>query len=419
MNLRSLATAIVLSAVAVTAAVAQHADTVAQGTAFPIRFLQPITSGKDKAGERLVVQTLGAVVRDSCVVVPAYNEVVGRVTVSQSGSRFGHGGRLALRFDSLRVALDHWLPITAQLDSLEYVSASSGVDTGIIRAPSDRRAHMEESSVLALAAATGVGLIPAAILGPLNLARRGPSVHIVAGEVGRLVLTQPLVLQVRGPCFRITAHRRLFEAPPLPALITRTETKKGQPVGDPINLILEGSTEEVVGAFEAAGWAAPHASTAKALSKEAVAAIAGRPGGAAPISTQYFEGRSQDLSYELPGLTARTRHHLRLWLVDTARGIWAGAANQDIGLLFKPLKKPTHRIAPDIDVERDFIVRELEAGGCADLLDYVTTPDIPKTGHNAAGQLFRTDGRAAVIRARPCTAPEAKKSELPGTAPSG
>jgi LssY-like putative type I secretion system component LssY len=222
-----------------------------------------------------------------------------------------------------------------------------------------------------------------------------------------------MVIPHRRRCLLVTAYRSLYEAPALPDLIPRTGTRKGQPVGDPINLIIEGSTEDLDAAFITAGWSAPHASTIKALGKEAVAVIVGKPGGAAPISTQYFEGHPQDLSYELPGPNARIRHHLRLWLVDTARGIWAGAANQDIGLLIKPLRLPTHRISPDIDTERDFIVRALEASGCADLLDYVTIPDAPESGRNATGQRFRTDGRAAVIRARPCTAPELVSPGLP------
>lgn len=409
---------IALGACMLTTARAQHADTIAAGTTFPIRFLQPIVSGKNPVGERLLVQTLAAVVHDSCVELPAYTEVVGRITVSQGGSRFGRGGSLGLRFDSLRVDLQHWVPITGLLDSLEYVNAQAHVDTGTIRAP-NRKVHVKTAVPLALAAATEVAVIPAAILTSFNLTRRGPRVRIIAGEIGRLALAAPMVIPHRNNCLLVTAYRSLYEAPALPDLIPRTETKKGQPLGDPINLIIEGSPEDVDAAFIAAGWTAPHAPSFKALSKEAVAVIVGKPGGAAPVSTQYFEGRPQDLSYELPGPNARIRHHLRMWLVDTARGIWAGAANQDIGMLVKLLRFPTHRISPQIDDERDFIVRALEAGGCADLLDYVTIPDAPRSGRNAAGQVFHTDGRAAVIRARPCTAPEAVSHDSPPTSPPG
>ena len=409
---------IALGACAVSPARAQHADTIAAGTTLPIRFLQPIVSGKNPVGERLLVQTLAAVVHDSCVEVPAYTEVAGRITVSRGGGRFGRGGSLGLLFDSLRVDLQHWVPITGLLDSLEYVNARARVDTGTIRAP-NRKVHMKTAVPLAVAAATEVAVIPAAILTSFNLARHGPRVRIIAGEVGRLALAAPMVIPHRSHCLLVTAYRSLYEAPALPDLIPRTETKKGQPVGDPINLIIEGSLEDVDAAFIAAGWATPHAPTIKALSKEAVALIVGKPGGAAPVSTQYFEGRPQDLSFELPGPNARIRHHLRMWLVDTARGIWAGAANQDIGMLIKLLRFPTHRISPHIDVERDFIVRGLEAGGCADLLDYVTIPDAPQSGRNAAGQVFHTDGRAAVIRARPCTSPEVVTPRLTRTRPPG
>jgi hypothetical protein len=404
-----------LGAIPVAWAQSQTRDTVTQTATLPIRFLQPVTSGRDSVGTKVLVQTLGAVVRDSCVVVPAYTEIVGRVTLSRGGARFGHGGHLALHFDSLQVARGRWVPISGVLDSLEYQPQPSSIDSGNISAPSRRRAHLAESAVpIALAAATGVAIVPAAIVGELTLARRGPRVRILAGEVGRMVFTHPLVLAHPGRCLPVREHRRLYLTPAIPEFMPRTETKKGEPSGDPINLVLLGSLAEVEGAFRAAGWASAHSASLDALAKEVLAAIVSKPGGTAPVSTKYFGGRPQDLSYELPGPTARTRHHLRLWLADTARGIWAGAANQDVGLLVRPLHQPTHRIASDIDAERDLIVLELEAGGCADLLEYVELPGIPATGRNAEGQLFRTDGRTAVIRARRCDAPEPEERNVGG-----
>ena len=65
----------------------------------------------------------------------------------------------------------------------------------------------------------------------------------------------------------------------------------------------------------------------------------------------------------------------------------------------------THAIRPEIDQERDRIVLELEASGCADLVDYVALPGAVKHGRNYSGQRFVTDGRSAVIRVRPCNQP--------------
>ena len=55
---------------------------VPPGTHLPIRFLYPLASGRDTVGTRVLVQTMGALVQDSCVVGPAFTQVQGRVTLS-------------------------------------------------------------------------------------------------------------------------------------------------------------------------------------------------------------------------------------------------------------------------------------------------------------------------------------------------
>jgi hypothetical protein len=50
-------------------------------------------------------------------------------------------------------------------------------------------------------------------------------------------------------------------------------------------------------------------------------------------------------------------------------------------------------------------VLDLEATGCADLVDYVAMKGAVRQGRNYTGQQFVTDGRTAVIRVRPCRQP--------------
>src|SRR5439155_1279862 len=73
------------------------------GTHIPIRFVQRVTSGRDTVGTPVLVQTMGAVVRDSCVILPPYLRAKGHVVVSKGGGRFGRHGRLGLSFDSLEI----------------------------------------------------------------------------------------------------------------------------------------------------------------------------------------------------------------------------------------------------------------------------------------------------------------------------
>jgi hypothetical protein len=91
-----------------------------------------------------------------------------------------------------------------------------------------------------------------------------------------------------------------------------------------------------------------------------------------------------------------------------------GAATEDAGMKVNPFKgRFTHAIRPDVDEERDRIVRELEATGCADLVDYVAVPGAVQHGRNYSGQKFVTDGRMAVINVRPCNEPAGHKGDAP------
>ena len=168
-------------------------------------------------------------------------------------------------------------------------------------------------------------------------------------------------------------------------------------------MLLLGTATEIDSAFAGAGWVRAQKPSLVALTKEFTAAIASRPAMSAPVSTQYFAGRPQDLAYELPGPNVRIRHHIRIWLLDSLSLVWIGAANKDVGVIFKPWEpQATHRIDPHIDRERDRIVRDLEAGGCGDLVDYLSLPGAVTAARNVSGQKIVSDGRTAVVRLRPC-----------------
>src|SRR5260370_24138369 len=71
------------------------------GTRIPIRVVQRVTSGRDTVGTEVLVQTMGALVQDSCVVVPPYVRAKGRIVVSRGGGRLGRHGPIWLHFNAL------------------------------------------------------------------------------------------------------------------------------------------------------------------------------------------------------------------------------------------------------------------------------------------------------------------------------
>ena len=374
------------------------------GTRIPIRFVQRITSGKDTVGTPVLVQTMGALVRDSCVVVPPYTRAKGRIVVSKGGGRFGRHGRLGLRFDSLEVRPGRWAAISGVLDTLEYAKPGTLTDSGLVSSGKTSVVGVGKRLVPAgVAAAVDLAAAPVALLGGYALVRRGPPVRIIAGEIGGIRLTEPLELADDGRCEPVSAHRELADLPALPQFVPRTENRAGTVLGDPFNVLLLGTASAVDSAFARAGWLRAQKPSVLAVTKEVTAAIASRPAISAPVSTQYFESRPQDLAYVLPGPNARIRHHIRIWLLDSLSLVWIGAANKDIGVIFKPWEpQATHRIDSHIDRERDRIVHDLEASGCADLVDYTTLPDAVTQARNTSGQRIVSDGRTAVVRLRPC-----------------
>jgi hypothetical protein len=378
------------------------------GTRIPIRFVQRITSGRDTVGTGVLVQTMGALVQDSCVLVPPYVRAKGRIVVSRGGGRFGRHGRLGLRFDSLEVRSGQWVPISGVLDTLEYARPGALTDSGLVSSGKTSVGGVGKKLVPAgVVAAVDFDAIPITVLGGFSLLRRGPPVRILVGEVGGIRLTEPLVLQSPGRCDPLAAHRDLTGMPALPKFVPRSENRAGTVLGDPFNVLFLGTAAEIDSAFRAAGWLPTQKRSVLTVTREVTAAIASRPAITAPVSTQYFAGRPQDLAYELAGPNVRIRHHIRIWLLDSLSLVWVGAANKDVGVIFKPWEpQATHRIESHIDWERDRVVQDLEAGGCGDLLAYMRLPGAVTEGRNVSGQKVVSDGRTAVVRLRPCDPPD-------------
>jgi len=370
------------------------------GTRIPVRFLEGVVSGRDTVGTPLLLQTFGALVDSSCVVVPAYTHLAGHVFRSLGGRHFGRGGELVLIFDSLEIHPGTWTPLKAILDTLEYEPGEAIRDSGVLHAPGS---SAEKELTAATPAAAEVGFVPAAILSTYLLIHHGPRARILAGEAGAIRLAAPLEVTAPETCTPVAGERDLVALPDLPTFMPYTTNRQASRTGDPINLVFLGSLADLDRAFTTGGWLRPGSGGFGPVAHEVTAAVAAHPAVGAPVSTKYFAGRPEDLAYEIAGPNARIRHHLRIWLLDTLGGVWVAAANKDVGLSINPFKgRVTHKIEPLIDNERDFIVRTLEAGRCADLVDFMTLPGAQISGRNAEGQRYKTDGRAAVIHVRPC-----------------
>jgi hypothetical protein len=183
-------------------------------------------------------------------------------------------------------------------------------------------------------------------------------------------------------------------------------TSDGHP-GDPLNLALIGTEDELVRGMLAGGWHAADPITLRTSLRIAADSVLRRPDVDAPVSDLFLFGRKQDLAFELPvGDNPRQRHHVRYWRwgeLREGRPVWFGAATYDerVGLSYTT-GQVTHHIGPDVDAERDRIAAELARAGCALPVRWVDGFHAVREGRNGGGDLWRTDGRLAEIVLQPC-----------------
>ncbi len=375
------------------------------GTQVPVRFPHFLEGGREAVGAVVQIQTTAPLESGACVVVRPFAALAGTVTVSRAGGLFGRGGFLQVRFDSLEAAPARWVPLRAVLDSLEWLSRGALHQGGTLR-PAGRsvRGLISTTGIAGAAVAlTEVGMAPVLAVAGLDLVLRGGRARILAGQRGTLRLTAPLTVHATGACLPAAAPS-LFALPGIPAIPPHTTDEKGTGERDPINLILVGALPAVDSAFRSADWSAAQRSTIGAIAKETEAIVLSTRDSTAPMSHLYYFGRREDVRFERASPSARARHHVRLWRVDSTGATWAAAATEDIGLLVSPRQREvTHRVAPDVDRERELLVGDLLAGGCATLDGYTTLPGADSTGTTVAGQEYVTDTRVAIVNVAACS----------------
>jgi len=193
-----------------------------------------------------------------------------------------------------------------------------------------------------------------------------------------------------------------------------TTTTTGIP-GDPVNVALTGTKQDVERIMHAAKWFPANPLGLKSDIKIAADTVLDRPYEEAPVSSLYLYGRKEDLAFEKPvGDNPQQRNHVRFWKSDKVnsdgRPIWMGAASYDKGVgLSHTTGEVTHHIGEDVDTERDRLFHDLELTG--DLSETYIEKGFHKqlTGKNGGGDPWKTDGDLWVGVIKPDAAPVAQK----------
>ena len=124
--------------------------------------------------------------------------------------------------------------------------------------------------------------------------------------------------------------------------------------GDPMNLVLLGSREDISSAFVRRGWLPAERTYGKAVMKTINSFLFGSRYRYSPVSPLYYDKRQQDFAGQKPRHTVHQRNHLRAWLTHMrfqGKDVWIGQISRDIGVRFTFETWPpvTHKIDPDID----------------------------------------------------------------------
>jgi hypothetical protein len=191
-----------------------------------------------------------------------------------------------------------------------------------------------------------------------------------------------------------------------------TITADGLP-GDPVNVVLTGTLQQLRTAFKRAGWSEAGRLGLASAWHMVRAFVLNRPYPAAPFSTLFLFGRGQDVGFQKAiDNSPRKRHHIRFWALSLAHAEanlgkasfwlntdrppddacvhWIGAGTKDTGISLTRLTfQITHATDSDTNVERDFIIGELEK--CGVIVEVI----VYKAGQRLAGKQvnhYITDG---------------------------
>jgi hypothetical protein len=243
-------------------------------------------------------------------------------------------------------------------------------------------------------------------LSELEAAPSGPSVDLtflipisgIASDYLRRDFAEIYPASELTPCDLPQLTQRLREMP------TATTNAKSSKHGDPVNLIILGEFETILSAFTAR-WDECETITLATCWKTTKAFLFGQEYRYSPVSPLYLFGRSQDVALQRIRSSINERLHLRLWLTPLRfrdRPVWVGQISRDIGVRFttQVWNLTTHRVDPNVDESRDYVVEDLLRAERADAVGYVDgvgACDVGNPKHNLTGDPYYTDGKRALI----------------------
>jgi hypothetical protein len=207
--------------------------------------------------------------------------------------------------------------------------------------------------------------------------------------------TPDMIEQVDLP----TLRKKLEE---LPSCVT---DKAGNVLGDPLNLVLIGHGVDAIFPFITRGWRLDEPFDLHSIYRTIRAFLFGSEYLNAPVSPLRLFGRRQDLSLQKARNKISLRNHLRVWLAPfTIDGlqVWVAQISRDIGikLTTKSWYLTTHRISPEVDQDRYYLLQDMIMTGAVSRFGFVRgvgRSAMPNPRTNLTGDPYVTDGLRLVL----------------------
>jgi LssY C-terminus len=189
----------------------------------------------------------------------------------------------------------------------------------------------------------------------------------------------------------------------LEALPRSTTNRRATVEGDPLNLVVVGDFDTILNGF-GARWDETETISLRSCWRTLKSFSLGSSYRYSPVSALYVAARCQDFALQRARRTINERLHLRLWLTPLrfqGKPVWIGQISRDIGVRFtlKTWNLTTHRIDPDVDDARDYVLDDLMEAGRVSHVGYVAGVQAAAQAaprRNLTGDVYFTDGLRAV-----------------------
>jgi hypothetical protein len=195
--------------------------------------------------------------------------------------------------------------------------------------------------------------------------------------------------------------------------------------GDPLNLIVVESKTDPIVPFIARDWHLTQKLDFASMLETARAFIFRDEYLTSPVSPLYVFGRREEVALQKARSTINERIHARLWLTPytfATRRVWIGQVSRDIGvrLTDQTWNLTTHKIGPDVDFDRGYLLQDLLMSGLVERYGFVdgvgaAPSSAPRT--NLTGDPYYTDGLRVVVFLSNQAKPLSETERLPWESP--